>query len=162
PTWSAPSISIARHVVSITLDGGADRGNPRSPTRPPCCAYCPCSQACEPVSSGAEPVGLARHSPAPAAWAPVRAGHASAHLMNSEERMAVFLDYENLALGARDHLGGTDFDYGPIADALAVRGRTVMRRAYADWSFFDEDRRALTRHQVELIEMPQRMGVARK
>src|SRR5690625_6703020 len=82
--------------------------------------------------------------------------------MNSEERMAVFLDYENLALGARDHLGGTDFDYGPIADALAVRGRTVMRRAYADWSFFDEDRRALTRHQVELIEMPQRMGVARK
>lgn len=82
--------------------------------------------------------------------------------MNSEERMAVFLDYENLALGARDHLGGMSFDYGPIADALAVRGRTVMRRAYADWSFFDEDRRALTRHQVELIEMPQRMGVARK
>src|SRR5690625_7313993 len=81
--------------------------------------------------------------------------------MNSEERMAVFLDYENLALGARDHLGGTDFDYGPIADALAVRGRTVMRRAYADWSFFDEDRRALTRHQVELIEMPQRMEIGR-
>lgn len=82
--------------------------------------------------------------------------------MDSEERMAVFLDYENLALGARDHLGGMDFDYGPISDALAVRGRTVMRRAYADWSFFDEDRRALTRHQVELIEMPQRMGVNRK
>ena len=82
--------------------------------------------------------------------------------MDSEERMAVFLDYENLALGARDHLGGMTFDYGPIADALAVRGRTVMRRAYADWSFFDEDRRALTRHQVELIEMPQRMGVSRK
>lgn len=82
--------------------------------------------------------------------------------MDSEERMAVFLDYENLALGARDHLGGMSFDYGPISDALAVRGRTVMRRAYADWSFFDEDRRALTRHQVELIEMPQRMGVARK
>src|SRR5699024_12550367 len=80
PTWSAPSISIAGHVVSITLDGGADRGNPRSPTRPPCCVYRPCSQAFEPVSSGAEPVGLARHSPAPAAWAPVRAGHAEAHL----------------------------------------------------------------------------------
>ena len=37
-----------------------------------------------------------------------------------------------------------------------------MRRAYADWSYFDEDRRMLTRHQVELIEIPQRMGVVRK
>ncbi|WP_242496434.1 NYN domain-containing protein [Xylanimonas protaetiae] len=54
------------------------------------------------------------------------------------------------------------FDFGPIADALAVRGRVVVRRAYADWSYFDEDRRALTRHQVELIEMTQRMGASRK
>ncbi len=74
----------------------------------------------------------------------------------------MFIDYENLALGAREHLGGMQFDFGPIADALAVRGRVVVRRAYADWSYFDEDRRALTRHQVELIEMPQRMGASRK
>src|SRR5690625_7760074 len=80
--------------------------------------------------------------------------------MDSEERLAVVLDYENLALGARDD--GITFDFGPIADALAVRGRTVVRRGYADWSFFDEDRRALTRHQVELTEMPQRMGASRK
>ena len=83
-------------------------------------------------------------------------------VMDSEERLAVFLDYENLALGARDHLGGMSFNFGPIADALAVRGRVVVRRAYADWSYFDEDRRSLTRHQVELIEMPQRMGASRK
>jgi hypothetical protein len=38
----------------------------------------------------------------------------------------------------------------------------VVRRAYADWSNFDEDRRMLTRSHVELIEMPQRMGVVRK
>ncbi|WP_265522328.1 NYN domain-containing protein [Oerskovia flava] len=82
--------------------------------------------------------------------------------MDPEERLAVFLDYDNLALGAREHLGGMAFDFGPIADALAVRGRVVVRRAYADWSYFDEDRRALTRHQVELIEMPQRMGASRK
>ncbi|MFD4992329.1 NYN domain-containing protein [Cellulosimicrobium cellulans] len=82
--------------------------------------------------------------------------------MDTEERLAVFIDYENLALGAREHLGGMTFDFGPIADALAVRGRVVVRRAYADWSYFDEDRRSLTRHQVELIEMPQRMGASRK
>ncbi|HEX6684063.1 MAG TPA: NYN domain-containing protein [Candidatus Limnocylindrales bacterium] len=82
--------------------------------------------------------------------------------MDQEERIALFLDYENLALGARDNLGGMAFDFRPIADALAERGRVVVRRAYADWSFFDEDRRMLTRSHVELIEIPQRMGASRK
>ncbi|HLS43863.1 MAG TPA: NYN domain-containing protein [Ornithinicoccus sp.] len=81
--------------------------------------------------------------------------------MATEDRIALFLDYENLALGAREHLGG-DFELKPIMDALAERGRVVVRRAYADWSYFDEDRRMLTRAQVELIEMTQRMGASRK
>ncbi len=82
-------------------------------------------------------------------------------MTNDEERIALFLDYENLAIGAREQLG-TTFDFRPVADALAERGRVVVRRAYADWSRFDEDRRMLTRHHVELIEMPQRMGSVRK
>jgi uncharacterized protein (TIGR00288 family) len=81
---------------------------------------------------------------------------------NDDERIALFLDYENLAIGARDGLGVSPFDFGPIADALAERGRIVVRRAYADWSYFDEDRRLLARAQVELIEIPQRMGASRK
>ncbi len=79
-----------------------------------------------------------------------------------EERIALFLDYENLAIGAREDLNGLEFDFRPIADALAERGRVVVRRAYADWSYFDDDRRMLTANQVELIEIPQRMGVVRK
>lgn len=79
-----------------------------------------------------------------------------------EARIALFLDYENLAIGAREALGGAAFDLKAITDALADRGRVVVRRAYADWSMFDEDRRMLTRHHVELIEIPQRMGVVRK
>ncbi len=82
--------------------------------------------------------------------------------MDQEERIALFLDYENLAIGARDHLGGMAFDMRPVADALAERGRVVVRRAYADWSYFDEDRRMLTRSHVELIDIPQRMGASRK
>jgi uncharacterized protein (TIGR00288 family) len=82
--------------------------------------------------------------------------------VDQEDRIALFLDYENLAIGAREHLGGLAFDFRPIADALAERGRVVVRRAYADWSFFDADRRMLTRSHVELIEMPQRMGASRK
>ena len=81
---------------------------------------------------------------------------------DDEERIALFLDYENLAIGAREALGAELFDFRPIADALAERGRVVVRRAYADWSRFDDDRRSLTRHHVELIEMPQRMGMVRK
>jgi NYN domain-containing protein/OST-HTH/LOTUS domain-containing protein len=82
--------------------------------------------------------------------------------VDQEERIALFLDYENLAIGARDHLGGMAFDLRPIADALAERGRVVVRRAYADWSYFDSDRRMLTRSHVELIDIPQRMGASRK
>ena len=80
----------------------------------------------------------------------------------NEERIAVFVDYENLAIGARQDLGIARFDFGPIARAMAERGRVVYRRAYADWSGFDDDRRHLTRHQVELMEIPQRMGTSRK
>jgi len=92
-----------------------------------------------------------------------RAGWATFTLgsMDSEERLAVFLDYENLALGARD-LGGLAFHFRPISDALAIRGRVVVRRAYADWSFFAEDRHELTREHIELIEMSQHQGASRK
>jgi uncharacterized LabA/DUF88 family protein len=79
-----------------------------------------------------------------------------------EERIALFLDYENLAIGSRDNLFGLQFDLRPVLDALAERGRVIARKAYADWSYFDEDRRMLTRSQVELIEIPQRMGASRK
>lgn len=82
--------------------------------------------------------------------------------MDHEERIALFLDYENLAISAREHLGGMSFDLRPVSDALAERGRVVVRRAYADWSYFDEDRRMLTRSHVELIDIPQRMNASRK
>lgn len=79
-----------------------------------------------------------------------------------EERIALFLDYENLAIGVRDSFKGAAFEFGPVADALADRGRVIVRRAYADWTSFESDMRNLTRHHVELIEIPQRMGIVRK
>ncbi len=83
-------------------------------------------------------------------------------MIPDDERIALFLDYENLAIGAREGLRGHKFDLRPIADALAARGRVVVRRAYADWSYFSDDRRMLTHNHVELIEIPQRMGAVRK
>lgn len=79
---------------------------------------------------------------------------------NTEDRIALLLDFENLAIGARET--GIPFDIKVIADALAERGRVVVRRAYADWSQFSDDRRRLVQANVDLIEIPQRMGGTRK
>ena len=76
-------------------------------------------------------------------------------------RIGLFIDYENLAIGAREDLH-TAFDFRPIADALAERGRVVVRKAYADWTFFNDDRQMLVDNHVEMIEIPQRKGAVRK
>src|SRR4029453_18416627 len=85
----------------------------------------------------------------------------SVHPMPDEEaRIALFIDHENLVIGAREI--GRGFDVGPIFDALAERGRVVARRAYADWTLFAGDRRTLVEHNCELIDIPQRTGAVRK
>jgi uncharacterized protein (TIGR00288 family) len=78
-----------------------------------------------------------------------------------DDRIGLFIDYENLAIGAREDLK-TTFDFGPIADALAERGRVVVRRAYADWSRFEKDRKMLVDNHIELLEITQRRGMVRK
>src|SRR5918999_547898 len=79
---------------------------------------------------------------------------------NDEERIALLIDFENLALGARDR-GGT-LDLGVLMDALSERGRVVIRRAYADWNLFSEYRQDLVAQRIEMIEIPQRTGMVRK
>jgi uncharacterized protein (TIGR00288 family) len=78
----------------------------------------------------------------------------------TEERLALFVDHENVAIGARDI--GLRFDIGPLLEALAERGRLVVRRAYADWNLFRDDRRGLVDGNIELIEIPQRSDSVRK
>ena len=79
---------------------------------------------------------------------------------DEEARIALFIDHENLVIGAREI--GRGFDVGPIMDALAERGRVVARRAYADWTLFAGDRRTLVEHNCELIDIPPRTGAVRK
>jgi uncharacterized LabA/DUF88 family protein len=93
---------------------------------------------------------------------PIALEDGTTFLTMEEERIALFIDFENLAIGAREALGGMEFDFEPIGNALAERGRVVSRRAYADWSMFSDARQPLTRSHIELIEIPQRMGGARK
>jgi uncharacterized protein (TIGR00288 family) len=81
-------------------------------------------------------------------------------MTDDEERIALFIDFENLALGARDR--GEKLDVSVIMDALSERGRVVARRAYADWNLFSEHRNDLLGQRIEMIEVPQRTGVTRK
>jgi uncharacterized protein (TIGR00288 family) len=79
---------------------------------------------------------------------------------SDDERLALFLDFENLAIGARDR--GERIDLGVIMDALSERGRVVVRRAYADWNLFSDYRQGLVAQRIEMIEIPQRTGMVRK
>lgn len=81
-------------------------------------------------------------------------------MANEEERIALFLDFENLALGARDR--GEKFQMAVVMDALSERGRIVIRRAYADWNLFSEYRQDLVSQRIEMLEVPQRTGMVRK
>jgi uncharacterized protein (TIGR00288 family) len=78
----------------------------------------------------------------------------------TEERLALFIDHENVAIGARDI--GYRFDVAPLTEALAERGRLVVRRAYADWNLFRDDRQGMVDGNVELLEIPQKSGTVRK
>ncbi len=81
-------------------------------------------------------------------------------MAEEEERIALFVDFENLALGARDR--GEKLDMSVIMDALTERGRVVVRRAYADWNLFAEHRADVVAERIEMIEVPQRTGMVRK
>ncbi|HVF54463.1 MAG TPA: NYN domain-containing protein [Actinomycetota bacterium] len=77
-----------------------------------------------------------------------------------EQRIALFIDFENLAIGARDR--GETLDMAIIMNALSERGRVVVRRAYADWNLFADMRQNLVAQRIEMIEIPQRTGMVRK
>ena len=81
-------------------------------------------------------------------------------MATDDVRIALFIDFENLALGARDR--GEKLDMAVVMDALSERGRVVARRAYADWNLFTEHRQGLVAQQIDLIEVSQRTGMVRK
>jgi uncharacterized protein (TIGR00288 family) len=81
-------------------------------------------------------------------------------MASDDVRIALFIDFENLALGARDR--GEKLDMAVVMDALSERGRVVARRAYADWNLFSEHRQGLVAQQIEMIEVSQRTGMVRK
>ncbi|NNM60735.1 MAG: NYN domain-containing protein [Steroidobacteraceae bacterium] len=67
--------------------------------------------------------------------------------------MAVFLDLENVALGARDAKFGS-FDVGKVLERLLLKGHIVVKKAYCDFDRYKEFKRGLHEAAFELIEIP--------
>jgi uncharacterized protein (TIGR00288 family) len=74
--------------------------------------------------------------------------------MAQEPLIAVFVDFENLALGARDMKAGK-YDIQLVLKRLLEKGRIVFKRAYCDWSNYRDYMREFHSQGVEMIDIPQ-------
>ena len=73
--------------------------------------------------------------------------------MSEEPLIAVFVDFENLALGVRD-MGSDDFRIELVMKRLLQKGRIVFKRAYCDWSNYRATVREFHSHGIEMVDIP--------
>ncbi len=74
--------------------------------------------------------------------------------MAEEPLIAVFVDYENLAIGVRNmHKGNFKIDL--VMRRLLEKGRIVFKRAYCDWGKYRNAVREFHAQGVELVDIPQ-------
>ncbi|MEJ2462335.1 MAG: NYN domain-containing protein [Candidatus Thiodiazotropha sp.] len=67
--------------------------------------------------------------------------------------MALFCDFENVALGVRE-ADYADFDIIKVLEKLLLKGNIVVKKAYADWSRYKNFRPPMHEASFELIEIP--------
>ncbi len=72
-----------------------------------------------------------------------------------EHTLAVFIDFENLALGFK---GKRDrrFEIQKVLERLVEKGKLIVKKAYADWADYAEYKKPLHEAAIELIEIPKR------
>ncbi len=70
-----------------------------------------------------------------------------------EHKIALFIDFENIALGLRDS-GYKQFDINLVLARLLEKGKVVVRRAYADWERYSQYKRPFHEAAIELIDIP--------
>jgi uncharacterized protein (TIGR00288 family) len=75
-------------------------------------------------------------------------------MQNDEKRIAVFIDFENVAMGVRESNYG-NFDIELVLKRLVEKGKIMVKRAYSDWHRYSEFKRAFHQSAIELIDVPQ-------
>ena len=69
-----------------------------------------------------------------------------------ERNLALFIDFDNVAIGARD--SRQRFDVRLLLQRVLEKGKVVVKRAYADWHYYKEHMTSLHEAAIELIEVP--------
>ena len=72
----------------------------------------------------------------------------------SEITVAVFVDFENLELGARESKHGR-FQVDLVLKRLLERGRIVFKRAYCDWTRYKQFMNEFHANGFEMVDIPQ-------
>ncbi|HJV05963.1 MAG TPA: NYN domain-containing protein [Chromobacteriaceae bacterium] len=67
--------------------------------------------------------------------------------------MAIFCDFENVALGVRD-AKYEKFDIKPVLERLLLKGNIVVKKAYCDWERYKDFKATMHEANFELIEIP--------
>jgi uncharacterized protein (TIGR00288 family) len=74
---------------------------------------------------------------------------------HEERKIAVFCDFENIALGVRDS-EISKFEIGLILERLLEKGKIIVKKAYADWERYSDYKRPFHEAAIELIDIPQK------
>src|SRR5471032_868856 len=72
---------------------------------------------------------------------------------NDNVSMALFCDFENVALGVRD-ANYDKFDIKPVLERLLLKGSIVVKKAYCDWDRYKAFKAPMHEANFELIEIP--------
>src|SRR4030043_1610113 len=72
-----------------------------------------------------------------------------------ENSLAVFIDFENLALGFKDKKAKR-FEIQKVLERLVEKGKIIVKKAYADWTGYADYKKSLHEAAIELIEIPKR------
>ncbi len=67
--------------------------------------------------------------------------------------MAVFCDFENVALGVKD-AKYANFDIRLVLEKLLIKGTIIVKKAYCDWSRYRDFKPAMHEASFELIDIP--------
>jgi len=70
-------------------------------------------------------------------------------------KLAVFCDFENIAIGARESYY-QKFDVSRVIERLLLKGDIVVKKAYCDWGHYEEFKPVMHEAAFELIEIPHR------
>lgn len=72
-----------------------------------------------------------------------------------ERKIALFCDFENIALGVRDSKT-EEFDINLVLERLLEKGKIIVKKAYADWHRYSDYKRIFHEAAIELIDIPQK------